>query len=288
MLYYSIKPLKQHTPYTGNQSLCLSSFGWYTYSMEHTEKKQTPSTPVDFTNKKPGMNVGVAIIIAGIIIAGAVYFSKSGGAKTAGSKTIVQELGIKPAEFKACFDEKRYDAKVKADIASAERATAHIPIDQGRGTPYSIAVGKNGTKLEIAGAYPIESVKSMLDEMLAGTAKSQANIAIDPVTETDHYFGSKDAEIVIIEYSDLECPYCARFHTTMHQVVEDYGGKVAWVYRHLPLESIHPNAYNKALAAECIASLGNNDKYWKYIDDIFEKMAPKPPVFDPLTGETAE
>ncbi len=269
--------------------MCRPSRGWYTDSMEHTEKKQTPHTPVDFINKKPGMNVGIAIIIAGIIIAGAVYFSQSGESKKESSKTIVQELGIKPAEFKACFDEKRYEQKVKSDIASAERATAHIPIDQGRGTPYSIALGKNGTKLEIAGAYPIESVKSMIDEILAGTAKSQVNIAIDPVTETDHYFGSKDAEIVIIEYSDLECPYCARFHTTMHQVVEDYDGKVAWVYRHLPLESIiHPNAYNKALAAECVAGLGNNDKYWKYIDNIFEKMAPKQPVFDPLTGETEE
>ncbi len=247
--------------------------------------EETKITPVDTTNKKPGMNIGLAIIIAGLIIGGAIFVSQ-GKPTSNKQKTIIQNLNISETKFKACFEEKRYENKIRENMKSAERATAHIPADQGRGTPYSIILAKNGTKAEIAGAYPIEAVKGILDSVLSGTTKNQAEITIDPITLEDHYFGSKDAEIVIIEYSDLECPYCSRFHQTMHQVIKDYNGKVAWVYRHLPLESIHPNSFNKALASECVAEIGGDAKFWLYIDTIFDKAAPKTPKFDPTTGET--
>jgi predicted DsbA family dithiol-disulfide isomerase len=257
--------------------------------METSKENTTEvsSVPPVIPAKQPGVHIGLAIVIAGIIVAGAIYFSQRNTLSGDGrEKTIIETLGVNKNEFKACFEEKRYEKNVREDMESAERATAHVPAEQGRGTPYSIIIAKNGTRAEIPGAYPIEAIKGMLDAILDGTAKSQPEINIDPVTENDYYFGSKDAEIVIIEYSDLECPYCARFHQTMHQVVQEYNGKVAWVYRHLPLEQIHPNAFNKAMAAECIGALKGNETFWKYIDDIFSKMEPKKPVFDPLTGET--
>lgn len=89
------------------------------------------------------------------------------------------------------------------------------------------------------------------------------------VDESDHIWGSRDAEIIVVEYSDLQCPFCDRFHPTMERIVEEYGGKVAWVYRHLPLEAIHSEAVPAAVASECAAEVGGNDAFWKYINTLF-------------------
>lgn len=93
------------------------------------------------------------------------------------------------------------------------------------------------------------------------------NVSVRP---TDHVRGDlSKAEVVIVEYSDSDCPYCQRFHVSMQDAVKKYGNKVAWVYRHFPL-SIHPNANNEALALECVASLGGNDAFWSYLDQVID------------------
>jgi protein-disulfide isomerase len=89
------------------------------------------------------------------------------------------------------------------------------------------------------------------------------------VTADDHIRGNADAAVTIIEYSDFECPYCERFHPTMLQVMEEYEGKVRWVFRHFPL-SFHPNATPAALAAECA---GEQGKFWEMGDALFENRA---------------
>lgn len=95
---------------------------------------------------------------------------------------------------------------------------------------------------------------------------------IKAVDATDHIRGNADATITILEYSDLECPFCARVHPTIKQLLEDYGDKVNWVYRHYPL-SFHANAQKSAEASECAAELGGNDKFWAMVDMIYEKGA---------------
>lgn len=93
---------------------------------------------------------------------------------------------------------------------------------------------------------------------------------IKPVTDKDHIRGNKNAKLSLVEYSDLECPFCKSFHSTMQEALKTYGDKVRWVYRHFPL-SFHANAQKEAEAAECVAELGGNDKFWKYADTIFER-----------------
>lgn len=91
-----------------------------------------------------------------------------------------------------------------------------------------------------------------------------------PVSDEDHIRGSRTAEVVIVEYSDTECPFCKVFHNTMKQVLSDYQGQVAWVYRHLPIPQLHIKAQKEAEATECVAELGGNQAFWTYLDKIFE------------------
>ena len=93
---------------------------------------------------------------------------------------------------------------------------------------------------------------------------------VKPVSADDHIYGDPKAEITIIEYSDLECPFCKLFNNVPKQIVDNYNGKVNWAYRHFPLE-FHKNSRKEAEASECAADLGGNDKYWEYQEKIFER-----------------
>jgi protein-disulfide isomerase len=96
------------------------------------------------------------------------------------------------------------------------------------------------------------------------------DIAIVPISESDHILGSLEtAEAVIIEFSDTECPWCKRFHPALKEVVEKYDGKVAWIYRHSPIDNLHPKARNEAIATECVNQIKGNDIFWQYLDMIY-------------------
>jgi len=91
------------------------------------------------------------------------------------------------------------------------------------------------------------------------------------VDGTDHIRGNPNAQIVLVEYSDFECPFCKSFHETLQRIMDEYGasGNVAWVYRHYPIEQLHPNAPKIAEASECVAELGGNTAFWKFADLVF-------------------
>ncbi len=93
-----------------------------------------------------------------------------------------------------------------------------------------------------------------------------APLAISKIDSNDHIIGDPNAEIIIVEYSDFECPFCAGFHQTMQKIMDEYGptGKVAWVYRHYPLVQIHKSAAPAAEASECVTKLGGNNKFWEF------------------------
>jgi len=106
------------------------------------------------------------------------------------------------------------------------------------------------------------------------TVPTNGEVAKDmkPVSADDHILGNPNAEVVIVEYSDTECPFCKRFHETMHQVIDEYGkdGKVAWVYRHFPLTQLHSKAQIEAEATECAFDQGGNTAFWTYTDKVYE------------------
>ncbi len=98
------------------------------------------------------------------------------------------------------------------------------------------------------------------------------------VSKDDHIIGSLDAEIFIVEYSDLECPFCKRYHdTALTLLKEDYQNdeRVAFVFRHFPLavpyisRELHASADEQAVAAECIAKYGGEEKFFEFVDHTF-------------------
>lgn len=88
------------------------------------------------------------------------------------------------------------------------------------------------------------------------------------IAETDWVLGSRDAKVKVFEFSDFQCPYCARFHEVMHQIVEEYPDDVAWIYKQFPIRS-HPLGPPGAVATECA---GEQGKFWQMADMIFENQ----------------
>ena len=122
----------------------------------------------------------------------------------------------------------------------------------------------------IAGAILLKGSGMPTENTSTGNNTANTTVQVRPVSSSDHIVGNANAKIVIVEYSDLECPFCKVFHQTMHRIVNDNPGKVAWVYRHYPIPQLHPKAFHEAEATECAFEQGGNDTFWKYTDRIFE------------------
>lgn len=105
-------------------------------------------------------------------------------------------------------------------------------------------------------------VKENVDEIKSQNQGAQYNI----VTTDDPYKGSVDAKIVIVEFSDFQCPFCLQSFPIVKQVISKYGDQIKFIYRDLPNSSIHPEAQIAAEAGECAHAQG---KFWEMHDQIF-------------------
>lgn len=88
---------------------------------------------------------------------------------------------------------------------------------------------------------------------------------VPPLTANDHVMGDRNAKVLLVEYSDMECPYCKQFNDTVSKLAK--AGKVAWVYRHFPL-SFHANAQIKAESAECVAAQKGDAAFFTYLTEV--------------------
>ncbi|MCX6754383.1 MAG: thioredoxin domain-containing protein [Candidatus Nomurabacteria bacterium] len=214
------------------------------------------------------LSTPVAIIIAGALIMGGILLTNSGAKVASKDKTLSEQVGVNKEKFAQCVKDTDPQALREITNTSAESAMKGVPADQ-RGTPYIVIVGSNGSKAEVRGAQPIEEVRKLIAEVSAGKVTTKYTGEIPAVTADDHIIGSISAPITIVEYSDLECPFCKRFGGTAKQLVAESNGNVAWVYRHWV---VHQGALPKAVAAECVAKLKGNDAFWKYVDLVFGLM----------------
>jgi protein-disulfide isomerase len=101
---------------------------------------------------------------------------------------------------------------------------------------------------------------------------SGEDVSDSGLEDDDPFLGDENAPVVMIEFSDFQCPFCKRFRDqTFDQIKSQYidTGKVKFVYRDFPLNSIHPYAQKSAEAAECADDQG---KFWEYHDKLFENQ----------------
>ena len=172
------------------------------------------------------------------------------------------------------------------------------PSSSGGGIPpiaMQFIVGLVAAVVVVAGAAGINHAWPIFGE--SGGGNSTISVALPtaaateeaPVVEMDvgdaPTKGSKDAKVTIVEFSDFECPYCARFVTqTLPQIMSNYGDKVLFAFRNFPLPaSMHPYAQKAAEASECAHDQG---AFWQYHDVLFTKQSDLTSIIqaDPTNG----
>jgi len=204
-----------------------------------------------------------AIVLAGIIIGGAILLRGTSAptTNTPGAKiSTAKKIGLNVKAFNTCLASGKFKDKIQADIDDGVKAGV-------TGTPSSFILSAGNVVDTIPGAQAYETV---MQKIASAGNKQPIAKQLRPVSPDDHIVGNINAKIIIVEYSDLECPFCKVFHTTMRQVMEKGNGDVAWVYRHYPIPQLHPKAFHEAEATECAWEQGGNEAFWKYTNRLFE------------------
>jgi protein-disulfide isomerase len=210
-------------------------------------------------------------------------FEKGGGGAVAKTENVLsvenikkyaKDLKLNTKKFNACLDNGDFAQRVGDETAEGSAFGV-------TGTP-GFFVGN----AFLAGAYPYEWFQKIIDFQLNGgdwkkptdvkalVDKDETNgeiIILDKVPEIGvaPVLGNQDAKLTIIEYSDFECPYCARFHKdTWPQLKENYidSGKVKFSYKQYPL-TFHANAQKLAEASLCANDQG---KFWEMYAKLFD------------------
>jgi len=219
-----------------------------------------------------------AIVVAGALIAGALFFTDAPVLGTPSTPAelgealyvkIAKDLRLPADDFAACLSEKRHEARVQNDFDNALASG-------GNGTPFTIVINAQGKKFPVSGSIKYAQLSALITEALKnesafGNSDSLAAENMRPVGVDDHVRGDRSAPVMLVEYSDFECPFCAQFHPTLEKALDDFDGQVAWTYRHFPLTSIHAEALPAALASECAAELGGEDAFWDFADSLFTR-----------------
>ncbi|MDQ0594533.1 protein-disulfide isomerase [Chryseobacterium ginsenosidimutans] len=89
------------------------------------------------------------------------------------------------------------------------------------------------------------------------------------VSKTDHAQGNLDADLVIVEYGDYQCPYCGAAYPVLKELMKEFGSQIKFVFRNFPLSEMHQYARPAALAAEAANLQG---KFWEMHDAIYENQ----------------
>lgn len=149
-----------------------------------------------------------------------------------------------------------------------------------RGTPGNAVINvKNGNFKAVGGAYPQSAFEAVIADLKAGkelvtddmgNAGKLTKEQIAGLLENVYYNGDQNADIVIVEYSDLLCPFCQRHYNdkTLENIVAS-DNSVALVFKNMPIAGLHPNAPLGAKGVECAGKLGGSEKFYAYLDKAF-------------------
>ncbi|MBT3538747.1 thioredoxin domain-containing protein [Candidatus Parcubacteria bacterium] len=192
-----------------------------------------------------------------------------GGVATSGVKSISGSDSEGPKKFSQCLDDGKYADAIKQDF----NLGASIGV---QGTPATFING-----YLVSGALPASAMSDVIDDLFRGEVPfidDYEALRMDsgdlqkvdmPDLPNAEWIGGKNATVSLVEFSDFECSFCARFTPSVEQVLDQYGDKIKFTYRHFPL-SFHPNAQKAAEAFECAKEQGQ----WKEMHDkLFELSA---------------
>jgi Na+/H+ antiporter NhaA len=115
---------------------------------------------------------------------------------------------------------------------------------------------------------------SVRARQLEGTADEIVDLSDEVDPERDHHRGSEDATVTLVEYGDYECPYCGQAEVVIRELLDSFGDDLRYVWRHLPLNDVHPNAQ---MAAEAAEAAGAQGAFWEMHDTLLDHQ-------DELTG----
>lgn len=200
------------------------------------------------------------------------------------------QVEVDKNEFDACIN--TGDVEELIDTAFADARALNF-----QGTPsFHFVNEETGDAYDLVGAQPFDRFQAWLDAMIAGEAPADATAGADngggdneiPYWATaeglapdperpgytmagDQFRGDLDAPVVIIEYSDFQCPFCGRHVSETQPTLDEQfveTGQVRWVFKHFPL-NIHPQAPAAGAAAECAA---DQDMFWEMHELLFEDV----------------
>ncbi|MFN2265236.1 MAG: thioredoxin domain-containing protein [Anaerolineales bacterium] len=198
---------------------------------------------------------------------------------------LAEDAGVEMDAFETCMADPQIETQINEGVAAGQALGF-------TGTPsFRFTSSESGESFTMIGAYPLATFTQWIDAILAGEAPPQeeqveteppelpfwANaegLAPDPdrpgyTLAGDEYKGNPEASVVVVEFSDFQCPACQQ-HSLLVQPTLDQElvetGDILWVYKHLPLE-MHPQSLVAAVAAECAADQG---KFWEMHDLLFE------------------
>ena len=223
---------------------------------------------------------------------------------------LVADIGGDGTKYAACIASGSKQAQVDAALQEAS--------DHGfNGTPsFNVTREATGEAFPLVGAQPFDQFASLIDTLVAGGTPQTAQA--DPATQGnsgsgaipfwatadglkpddahpgldmagDFIRGNPAAKVIVIEFSDFQCPYCRSFKTNTEPTLDSTfveTDKVLWVFKHFPL-NIHPQAEPAGVAAECAAEQG---KFWEMNDLLFStvdqwSLSEPNPVFSELAKQ---
>lgn len=128
----------------------------------------------------------------------------------------------------------------------------------------------NKAMFEVAVEEALASIVSKEQNRAAKEKYAKYAQAPETVPDGKWIYGDLSARFTLVEFSDLECGYCKRFHDTPKQLVDASKGNVNWQWMHLPLDFHNPAAFDMAVAAECVGEEKGNRGFWVMIDELFK------------------
>jgi len=155
---------------------------------------------------------------------------------------------------------------VSATAAPALAASTKQEIQELRKQMEALQQGQEDMQKDLA------EIKRLLGQRAPAAPAAPTFQAQDVSIGPSPYLGNADATVTLIEYSDYQCPFCARhYRDVMPTLVAEYvdTGKLKYVMRENPISSLHPNAFNAALAALCA---GDQGQYWEMSALLFDNQ----------------